>query len=650
MAKSQTLREPDAAESFRRSLKIERAVVDDKRRMDISVSSETPVERYFGDEILVHTPEAVDLEFLTSGSAPLLMDHNDRDQIGVIERAWVDTESKKVRATVRFSQSERGQEIQRDVEDGIRGNVSISYRINRMERNEETGEVRVLDWYPFEVSIVSVPADTSVGVGRSHHGKVKEMTEKTKSAEAINMEEIRKEALEVARREFEAEQQEQRNSEAEKQKREAERQKERERIASDTKEMLRLGAKYNCADKAEEAIKAGRSLSEFKGFIVDSFDTEQKPLVDERIGLTDKETRGFSVFKLVRAMESPEKATEIAGFELEATRAAQEAKEAAGGKVQGYTLPDEIMRNWITPEMARSMWGTPNARMGHNGGPSMMRDLNTTDDSALIPTDHLGLRFIDVLRNSMSVMQAGATMLPGLSGNVDIPRKATASTFAWLASEGANTAESEPTFDTVSLSPKDGGMYLDITRRMTQQSNPAIEGLSRMDLAQGVALGIDLGALSGSGSSGQPRGVKNTSGINAPTSFAAANPTFAEVVAMETAVAEDNALMGNLSYIGTPSMYGALKTTVKDAGSGQFVVEPGGTVNGYTYIRSNQVTSGDLYFANWSELLIGMWGTLDLDRDTAAGFLAGTIRLRAIQTVDVAVRHPVSFALNNDGV
>jgi HK97 family phage major capsid protein len=184
---------------------------------------------------------------------------------------------------------------------------------------------------------------------------------------------------------------------------------------------------------------------------------------------------------------------------------------------------------------------------------------------------------------------------------------------------------------------------------MMMQSSPDIEALVRDDLSRALALAIDLGALAGTGLSGQPTGVKATSGVNKPTSFAAATPTFAEVVALETAVAEDNALMGNLAYILPASMYGALKTTEKATGTAQFVVEPGNTINGYRAIVSNQVTSGDLFFGNFADLLIGMYGGLDILVDPYTSSNTGTVRIRALQTVDVAVRHAVSFAYNNDG-
>jgi HK97 family phage major capsid protein len=277
------------------------------------------------------------------------------------------------------------------------------------------------------------------------------------------------------------------------------------------------------------------------------------------------------------------------------------------------------------------------------------RDLNTSDDSAMVAEAYRGGDFIDVLRNASSVMAAGATMLSGLKGDVKIPRKTAASTAGWISTEGGAASESEPTFGQVALSPKSLGAYTDITRLMMMQSSLDIEALIRNDLATGIALAIDNGALQGSGSSGQPTGIKNTSGINAPTAFAAATPTFAEVVAMETAVAEDNALLGNLAYILPASMFGALKTTKKDAGSGEFVVEPGGTINGYRAIVSNQVTAGDLYFGNFADLLIGMYGGLDITVDPYTASTSGTVRIVALQTCDVAVRHAVSFAFNNDG-
>ena len=165
-----------------------------------------------------------------------------------------------------------------------------------------------------------------------------------------------------------------------------------------------------------------------------------------------------------------------------------------------------------------------------------------------------------------------------------------------------------------------------------------------------MAVAIDKAGLEGTGASGQPTGILSTSGVNNVTNFAAANPTFQEVITLETALGEDNALMGSLAYIMPASMYGALKGTEKASNTGQFVVEPGGTINGYRGIVSNQATSGNLYFGNFADLLIGMFGGLDIVVDPYTNSTSGTIRIVALQSVDVAVRHAVSFAYGNDGV
>jgi len=579
-----------------RGMMFDTKVVDEeKRTVRIAVSSEEPVERSFGNEILDHDERSIDLSFARSGTMPLLLDHDPRQQIGVVEDVNLDGSARRLRATVRFGRNGLAKEVFEDVVDGIRSNISVGYHVNSMVE-EGTGSYRVDNWLPMEVSVVSIPADRTVGVGRAAEKppaepKIQSETKETTMTEEVqvDVEAVRADAARSA--------------------------------AKETAEMYRLAAKHNKRDMADEAVANGRSLAEFRGELLEAIGNA--PLDTQEIGLTKKEVRNFSLMNAIRAMANPtdRNAQEAARFEFEAS---QEAAKRAGVDPQGLYMPHDVLRSWN------------------------QRDLNTSDDSAMVAEAYRGGDFIDVLRNASSVMQAGATMLTGLSGDVKIPKKTAASTGAWIATEGGASTESEPTFGQVTMSPKTVGAFTDITRLMMMQSSLDIENLVRNDLSTGIALAIDNGALQGSGSSGQPTGIKNTSGINAPTSFAAANPTFAEVVAMETAVAEDNALMGNLAYILPASMMGALKTTAKDSGSGLFVAD-GGEINGYNAIVSNQVTAGDLYFGNFADCLIGMYGGLDITVDPYTASTSGTVRIVALQTVDVAVRHAVSFAVNNDG-
>ena len=573
---------------------------EEKRIVRVGVSSEEPVERSFGMEVLGHSAGDINMEFINSGRAPLLLDHDMTKQIGVIEEFKLDETAKRTTAVVRFGKSALAREVFEDVADGIRMNISVGYRIDKLERYQENDETFYKAmWTPMEVSSVSVPADQSrlVGVGRSkdkQHKNIEVKLMENEKKQDINLDEVRTQTIDEAKAEFK------RNS----------------------KEIIDLAARHNKRDLADKAISDGISVEEFRGVLLENISNNTPLETPSEIGMTKEEVREFSLVKAIRAMANPSdrKAQEEAAFEFECSA---EAARQYGKDAQGIMLPAEVLRTW------------------------KQRDINSSDDSTLIAEDYRGGDFIDVLRNSSSVMQAGATMLRGLQGNVVIPKKTAASSGGWIATEGAAAAESEFTSGSVTMSPKVIGAFTDATRLLLQQSSLDVENLIRDDLTQSIATAIDLGALAGSGTSGQPTGISATSGINT-TTFAAANPTWAEIVAMESAVANDNALNGSLGYICRPADFGTLKTTEKATGTAQFVVSPDNSMNGYNVIRSNQVTSGDFYFGNFADLLIGMYGGLDITVDPYALSTSGGVRIVALQTVDVAVRHAVSFCKSSD--
>ena len=578
-----------------RAFGMEAKVIDEeKRTAHIAVSSELPVERSFGKEILMHESGAINLEFVASGRAPLLLDHDMERQIGVIESVEL-SEDRKLRAKVRFGRSALAQEVFQDVVDGIRSNISVGYRVNEMTRDDKQRDVyRVRSWSPLEVSVVSIPADPSVGVGRSAAAPEPKPTvepsvrKEDKMSEELNMDAVRAQAAKEA--------------------------------ARNASEIITLGVRHNKRDLADAAIGAGKSIEQFRGELLDVIGND-KPLDNTDIGLTRKEKQEFRLIRAIASLANPNDRLlrEAAAFEFEASEA---AARRYGRSAQGVMIPTDILGTW-------------------------KRDLNTSDDDELVATDLLAGEFVDVLRNASSVMAAGARMLTGLNGNVSIPTKTAGSAGGWISTQGGASSESEPTFGSISLTPKTVGAFTDMTRQMILQSSLSVEALVRDDLTQALAIAIDKGGLEGSGSSGQPTGVLNTAGVNTVTAFAAAVPTFAEMVSLETAVAADNALLGNLAYITDAATAGGLKTKAKDAGSGMFVLE-GGQANGYPVIVSQQATAGNVYFGNFNDLLIGMWGGLDITVDPYTSSNTGTVRIVALQSVDVGVRHAVSFAYGND--
>mgnify|MGYP003624987311 FL=1 len=475
----------------------------------------------------------------------------------------------------------------------IKLNISVGYNINKLERKGKDTYV-ARSWTPMEASLVSIPADVTVGVGRSG-----ETSNKPVIKTDFKEETIMSEGNDVTIAELEANA---RNSAT---------------AIKDIKSIMELGVRHSQMELANKAVQEGRSVGEFQGMLIDTM-SSSRAVVNQEIGLTSGQRKQFSLVKAIRALANPNdrRLQEDAAFEFECSRA---AADQFGGAAQGIMLPVDVMNNW-------------------------KRDLNSVDEHDLFGEDYRGSEFIDVLRNQSSVMQAGARVLNGLKGDVTIPKKLTAAQTGWISAEGGDSAETEMTTGQINLTPKTVGGHTDVTRRLLIQSSMDIEAMIRDDLLSSLALSIDFAGLAGTGSSGQPTGIKNISGINTQT-FVGANPTFAEVVGMETTVAVDNALLGNLSYIMHSSMVGALKTTEKATGTAQFVVEPGGTVNGYRAIRSNQGLATDAYFGNFSDLLIGFFGGLDILVDPFTHSKSGTIRVNALQSCDVAVRHAQSFCL-----
>ena len=591
---------------------ISRSAIDEEARtVSLSFSSDMPVERWFGMEVLDHSSKSVDLERLNAG-APLLMDHNTSDQIGRVESATVD--GKRGQAIVRFSKSARGSEIFNDVVDGIRQNISVGYRINEMEIDQSRSEGDVetyvaTSWSPFEVSVVSVPADNSIGISRSAEGEnlttitnfrgEKNMTEEVKQdvapAPTIDSKQLVRDAVEG----------------------------ERKRTAEINK-IVEIHPELK--NEAEQFLKNDRTVGEFREIALEKI-SKSKPakaaVADSSIGMSAKEAKQFSVIRAINALATGDWSK--AGFEREASQA---QGQILGKDAQGFFMPTDVQRDLTAGTAAQG---------GHTGA-----------------TELLTGSFIDVLRNKMTVMDLGATMMTGLQGNVAIPKMASGATSYWVAESGAVT-ESAAAFAQVAMSPKTVGAFSDLSRKLLLQNSVSIENLVRTDLASTLGLAIDLAAIHGTGSSNQPTGILATTGIGSVVGGTnGIAPTYAHIVGLETQVAQDNADIGNLAYLTNAKVRGKLLQTEKAADTAQFVWQDNNSMRGYNAAVSNQVSStltkgnqslsSAIIFGNWSDLMIGMWGGLDIAIDTSTGSSSGTVRVVALQDVDIAVRHAQSFA------
>lgn len=602
-----------------RSVVIDQAVDVEHRTVTASVASETPIQMWSDwKEVLSHAPGAMRMG-QRQKSLPLLLGHDPDRVVGVIDA--IRQEDGRTYATMRFASDEEGEKAFTRVKDRILTNVSIGYRVFKRSEDEEQKITTATDWEIFEVSLVAMPADASVGVYRSlNQATEKEplMGDKNQTTAATAVQKETAPAVQVSENEVRAA--------------------ERARI----QEIETMCRQFNIDDnRRNDLINRGASVDEARAAIMDTLSAQrQAPAADSKrdfdIGMSEAERRSYS---LVRALNAHMTGNwREAGLEREVS---VELARRMGRDSNGFFMPTDL------PMMRDAGYyvGTP------------------TQGGNLVKTDLLMGSFIDILRNKAAVMQLGATFLPGLVGKVEIPRQSGVSATQWIQETGTVTG-SNATFDKVALDMKTIAAKSFVSRNMLRQVTMSVENFVRNELATSIALAIDLAALSGSGSSSEPKGLASQTGIltvEGGTNGAAI--TFDHLIDMETKVADANADGTSMAYLANAVTIGALKK-IKDANN-NYIWKPivdasrnaiPGEVNGYPVARSNQarknLTKGtssgvcsEIFFGNWADLLIGEWGVLEIlpNPYSAAAYDNGGLEIRALQSVDIAVRHPESF-------
>lgn len=589
------------------------------RTVELAFSSErAEVRRWFGIEVLGHDPGEVRMDRLNDG-APVLVRHNDADQVGVVERASIDGD-RVGRATVRFGKSDRAKEIFEDIADGIRKHVSVGYRIHGMTLAETrdggaTDVYRVTDWEPTEISSVPVPADHSVGIGRDLSPSEVQIPEKI----ADDPSSIRKTEAKAATH-MTTENTEQAAIDAE-----------RARV----NDILDLGRQYGASDMAmDHARNPKATVSDFQRALLErSGKSAPVPPKTSDVGLTQRDLGKYSIVRAIRALSDPSnrRAQDDAGFEREVCDEARKHQRNADSG--NFVIPSDVLRHAVD--------GTRNLNAGTNG----QAGAGSTGGNT-IQTSLLASSYIEILRNK-AVFTHGIRMLGGLVGNVEIPKQ-TATTQGYWVGEGDSPSASTMDFGQVKLSPNTVAAYTDITRRLVMQSSLDVEALVRRDLAVQMGLTIDLSGYYGSGAGSQPQGLKGLTGIGA-MAFAGAQPTYAEIVDMETTIALANADAETMMYKARADFRGYAKQTLKFPGvNGSATLwEPGDTVNGYKCPISQQISSGDVFMGNWSDIIMGMWGGLELMVDPYSNSTSGGIRVVTFQDVDWACRQTAAFIVGS---
>lgn len=573
-----------------------------KESFRFSFSSEQPVERWFGPEVLSHDADAADFSRLNNGAGPYLWNHNREVVLGRVDRAWIDSDRRGY-CEVTWSPATKirgSEEAKRrlEIESGIVRNVSFAYDI--LDAVERGGNIIVTKWQALEVSSVSIPADPTVGLDRSDDPSIQGESVKDAGSPTTCSNEMTTETptvdLEVVR------------SEAAKA--------ERDRAAT----IRAMTERFNLTDLGEELIRGGKSVAEAQAVVLERVGARKpEPVADSSgdIGMTDQEVREFRFLRALNYLANPNDraAREAAAYEIEVSNAAQKRY---GKTINGITVPNDVLRRDLTV-------GVPSA--GGN----------------LVGTNLLVGSFIELFRNRLALANAGVTVLNGLTDNIAIPRQTSAATAYWIG-EGGSPTESQQAVDQVNMSPKGLAAFTDYSRRLLLQSSIDVENMIRDDFVRIMALEADRAGLYGIGGANQPLGLLNTTGIGAQT--ITGTGTFAEYIGMETDLGVANADAGSLRYIVNATTRGGLKSTEKATNTAQFVYERMNgqdEINGYPVIVSNQLQSNDCVFGDFSQMVMGFWSGLDLMVDPYAGATAGNVRIIAMQDMDIAVRQPTAF-------
>lgn len=609
-----------------RDLQVERSAINETdRTAELSFSSELPANRWFGVEILDHSPESIRTDRLRSGAA-LLWNHNSDQQIGVVEKATISPD-RRGRALVRFGESSRAEEIWKDVKSGVIRLVSVGYRIHKMvtekvENGVET--MRATDWEPLEISLVSVPVDHTVGVGRGETNQPNEI-EIIPMNRSLHLD--ADPAIKPASGGAPSTPAVSVDIPAERQKWEKE---ERDRVREINAIADRIKTD-SVRSLAKQALESGMKLDEFRGKVLEQEYNAKPVQTSAELGM---EKSDLSRYRITNAIRSMCTGKALEGVEKEAHEAVMKQYRMSPKSPLEFYVPFDVQREQVAAKIAHAQ--------------RALEVGSFTSGGALVDTTLLTGSFIELLRNSMYVMAMGARSLTGLVGDIAIPRQTGGATAYWLSESGTITA-SQQAVGQLELKPHRLGVATAYTQQLLAQSSLDIENFVRTDIAQVIALEKDDVAINGTGVNGEPLGIVNTTGVNLVTIAGAQSMTYANSVSFETALAIDNALAGNLGFLTTPTVRNNARILPRFSNTDTPVWQGGlvGDVTGYPARATNQCPTGtgSVIFGRWDDLILADWAGMSILVDPYSLSLQGQVRIVVQTLTDCGIRHAESFAL-----
>jgi HK97 family phage major capsid protein len=595
---------------------------EEARTVDIVWASEQPVERWFGMEVLDCAPGSVRMGRLNDGAA-VLFNHDPNRLIGVVEQVQIGAD-RICRARVRFDTCDEAEMRFKQIRNGVLRHVSVGYRVHAYELEKEEEGVRtyrMTDWEPHELTFCSIPADASVGIGRSAappNPPITPTAPTTKTHPEIRT--VMDETLiptqptpATATRSA---------PDLDTQRRDA---------------ILELGRQYDSvltmAD-VQTACRDGHTVDQVQKLVLSRITAKHTDTRGAHIGLSADDIRKYSIAEALRGMLTGDWTK--AGLERSAS---EEAAKRFNAGTRGLLVPFDVM-----------------AKRDFTAGTS-------SEAGNLVSTTLRGDLFSDVLRNRLALGRLGATMLFGLTGNIDMPRKVAGSAVGFVT-EVAALAETAPSTGKVTLAPKRIGGYIEFSKQAVIQSALAVEPMLRQDIFNEYQVQFENAAINGSGTGATPRGLRNTSGIGAVIGGAnGAQLNWAHVVGLESACANVNAEPdAGSGYLVNTRTRGWAKT-VQKATNLPFLWDNGAQpLNGYraevTNNVPNNLTKGSsagvcssvIFGSNWPMFVMGSFGAVEILVDETSLAINGMNRLILNAFIDCACRRAADFAVMDDAL
>lgn len=603
----------------------------------VVVSTDAVVEVSDGPEILLHTPDAVDLR---RAPLPIIATHRSNQiNVGIVD--GIRLSDGKMRGLAKFGVRQEAAEYRADVLNGTIRSVSVGYV--RIKGNVRADGVLVTSrWMPTHAAMVAEPADVGAGFYRADITREEPTQVSQPAAPAASHE----------RQATMAEPQAAAGAIAEDPTNKGAQQPAQPRQGPSAMDLEK--ARVRTIENLCEANKLDRTFRDSwvgEGLSIDSVADEILKVVKERakshrseepsrLGLSEQDAQRFSIFKAALAIHSGDWTK--AGFERECSQAIAQRLGVHTPDPKKFYVPTEVQERQVavTPGATLAAGAFRHTHLG-----IQQRDVTVGTPSAggyLVGTSNVS--YIEMLRNRSVAFRMGAQPLPGQRENITIPRQTATGSATWLANEASTLSEITQTFGQLAMSPKSVGAYTEISRQLALQSNPAIEGIVTSDLATVTALAVDTGVISGSGASGQPTGIVNTAGIGSVTGTSLA---FDDILEFQTDVASANVMPARGGYATTHAVASLCIQRVKYSSTASPLWEGNvwdGQMQGFPAMASNQMGSATMLFGDWSQVLVPEWGVLEVEVNPYANFTAAIIGIRALYTMDCGLRYAGAFS------